>query len=153
MKKLSFLFLLCLLAFASKAQTTDLSGKWSLNAEKSKLNADFSMAPAEMIITQNGNDLNIEKHMNFQGQTMTTTDKLTLDGKECSNTGFMDSPKKSTASWSEDKSLKVLSKMSMQDNEIATTEIYKKDGNNLVLDSSNKSSFGDMTEVMVFDKK
>lgn len=141
------------MAFASKAQTTDFSGKWSLNTEKSKLNADFSMAPAEMIITQNGNDLNIEKHMNFQGQTMTTTDKLTLDGKECSNTGFMDAPKKSTATWSEDKSLKVLSKMSMQDNEIATTEIYKKDGNNLVLDSSNKSSFGDMTEIMVFDKK
>lgn len=141
------------MAFASKAQTTDFSGKWSLNTEKSKLNADFSMAPAEMIITQNGNDLSIEKHMNFQGQTMTTTDKLTLDGKECSNTGFMDAPKKSTATWSEDKSLKVLSKMSMQDNEIATTEIYKKDGNNLVLDSSNKSSFGDMTEIMVFDKK
>lgn len=152
MKKLSFLFLLCLLALASNAQS-NFSGKWSLNAEKSKLNPDFSMAPAEMIITQNGNDLNIEKHMNFQGQTMTTSDKLTLDGKECTNKGFMDAPKKSTANWSEDKSLKVLSKVSMDGNDISTTEIYKMDGNNLVLDSNSSSSFGDMAEVMVFNKQ
>jgi hypothetical protein len=152
MKKLSFLFLLCLLAVVSNAQT-NFSGKWSLNSEKSKLNQDFSMAPAEMIITQNGNDLNIEKHMNFQGQTMTTTDKLTLDGKESTNKGFMDAPKKSTANWSEDKSLKVLSKVSMDGNDISTTEIYKMDGSSLVLDSKSNSSFGDMAEVMVFDKK
>jgi hypothetical protein len=152
MKKLSFLFLLCLIALVSNAQT-NFSGKWSLSTEKSKLNADFSMAPADMVITQNGNDLTIEKHMNFQGQTMTTTDKLTLDGKESTNTGFMDAPKKSTANWSEDKSLKVLSKVSMDGNDISTTEIYKMDGNNLVLDSKSNSSFGDMSEVMVFDKK
>jgi hypothetical protein len=84
---------------------------------------------------------------------MTTTDKLALDGKETTNAGFMDAQKKSTATWSEDKSLKVLSKMSMDGNEISTTEIYKIDGNNLVLDSKSNSSFGDMAELMVFDKK
>jgi hypothetical protein len=81
-------------------------------------------------------------------------DKLTLDGQECKNTGFMDSEKKSTANWSEDKtSLKITSKIAMGDGgEMIMTEVFKFDGGNLVIDSSSASSFGDMAETMVFNK-
>jgi hypothetical protein len=136
------------------AQGIDLSGNWKLNSSKSKLNAEFSMAPKSINIARNGNVLSVEKHTEFQGQEMVTNDKLTLDGKECTNPGFMDSEKKSTAVWADDKkSLKVISKIAMGDgNEMVITEIYKLDGGSLVIDSSSSSSFGDMAETMVYDK-
>ena len=136
------------------AQGIDLSGNWKLNSSKSKLNAEFSMAPKSINIAQNGDALSVERHSEFQGQEFVNTDKLTLDGKECINPGFMDSQKKSTAVWSDDKkSLKVTSKIEMGDgNEMVITEIYKMDGGSLVIDSSSSSSFGDMAETMVYDK-
>jgi hypothetical protein len=113
------------------------------------------MAPKEMIVVQNGNDFKAEKHSAFQDQEFTTTDKLTLDGKECINKGFQDAEKKSTAVWSDDKaSLKVTSKMSIGDGgEMTIIEVYKMDGSNLIIESKSSSSFGDLDETMVFDKK
>jgi hypothetical protein len=63
--------------------------------------------------------------------------------------------KKSTCAWSDDKaSLNVVSKMSMGDGgDITITEVYKLDGGSLVIESKSSSSFGDMAEKMVFDKK
>lgn len=154
MKKLLLLpglFALCALV---TAQTTDFTGTWKLNTGKSKLNDQFSFAPKEIIIAQAGNEISVEKHSSFQDQEFVTKDKYTLDGKECINTGFQDSQKKSTANWSDDKkSLKVVSKMPMGDGgEISITEVYRFDGSNLVIDSSASSSFGDMSETMVYDK-
>ena len=93
--------------------------------------------------------------MEFQEQEFTTNDKFTLDGKECINAGMMDSQKKSTAVWADDKkSLKITSKIPMQDGgEFAITEVYKLDGGNFVCDMSAASSFGDMAETQVYDKK
>jgi hypothetical protein len=154
MKKITFLLVAFMVSTLVNGQGIDLSGKWKLNESKSKLNAEFSMAPTVVIITQNGNDLVAEKHSNFQGQEFVSNDKLTLDGQECKNVGFMDSEKKSTAVWSDDKSsLKIISKISMGDGgEMVITEVYKLDGGSLVIDSSSSSSFGDMAETMVFDK-
>jgi hypothetical protein len=112
------------------------------------------MSPKENIIKQNGNNLNVEKHSEFQGQTYTSSDKLTLDGKECVNAGFMDSEKKSTAVWSGDKkSLKISSKIPVQGETMTIVEVYKMDGSNLVIEASASSSYGDMAETMVYDKK
>jgi len=137
------------------AQGPDFSGAWKLNDSKSTLGAEFSMAPKEVIIAQTGNDISVEKHSEFQGQAMVNTDKYTLDGKECTNTAFQDMQKKSTCVWSDDKtSLKVVSKMSIGDGgDITINEVYKLDGGNLVIESTSSSSFGDMSEKMVFDKK
>lgn len=152
MKKTFFLLAAILFTFAVSAQV-DLSGSWKLNTSKSKLGDQFSMAPKEIIIVQNGNDMSVEKHSEFQGQVFNQTDKYTLDGKECINDGFMDSKKKSTATWAADKnSLKVVSKTPMQDQEISTTEVYKMDGGNMVIESTMGSSFGDMAETQVYDK-
>ncbi len=155
MKKILFVFAAFLFSASVIGQGLDFNGSWKLNSEKSKLGAEFSFAPKEVIITQAGNDFKVEKHSSFQDQEFVTTDKLTLDGMECVNVGFQDTQKKSTAVWSDDKtSLKVISKMSMGDGgDMTITEIFKMDGTNMIIDSSASSSYGDMTETMVYDKK
>jgi hypothetical protein len=154
MKKITFLLAAFLVSIIANAQGPDFSGTWKLNSSKSKLNADFSMAPKEIIIVHKGNNLSVEKHSSFQDQEFTTTDKLTLDGKECINTGFQDSQKKSTAVWAADKnSLKIISKFSIGDGgEMTITEVYKIDGANFVVESAASSSYGEMAETIVYDK-
>ncbi len=152
MKKAFFLFAAILFSFAVSAQI-DFSGTWKLNASKSKLGDQFSMAPKQIIIVQKGNDFSVEKKSEWQGQEFTTKDKLTLDGKECVNTGMMDTQKKTTVNWASDKkSMKVVSKIPMQDQTMTITEVYKMDGGNMVIESSASSSFGDMNETQVYEK-
>jgi hypothetical protein len=97
----------------------------------------------------------VEKHSSFQSQDFTTKDKLTLDGKECINPGWQDTKKKSTAVWAEDKkSLKIISKIPMNDGgEMVITEVYKIDGSTITIETAATSSFGDMSETMVYDKQ
>lgn len=155
MKKSVFLLAALLISVIVSAQGVDLSGTWKLNSSKSKLNDQFSMAPKEIIVAQKDNDLNVEKHSTFQDQDFTIKDKFTLDGKECINPGWQDTQKKSTAVWSDDKiSLKITTKIPMNDGgEMTINEVYKMDGNNLVIESSASSSFGDMAETMYYDKQ
>jgi hypothetical protein len=155
MKKIRLLLATLFITSVAAAQVVNFSGTYKLNTTKSKLNQEFSMAPKEIIIVQNGNDLNVEKHSSFQDQDFTIKDKLTLDGKECINPGWQETQKKSTVVWSDDKkSLKIVSKFPMNDGgEMIITEIYKMDGVNMVIESSATSSFGDLSETMVYDKQ
>ncbi|MCU0362144.1 MAG: hypothetical protein MUE32_02200 [Bacteroidales bacterium] len=155
MKKILFFPALFILTLAAAGQGTDFTGTWALNSGKSKLNDQFTFAPKQIIVTQAANEINVEKHSSFQDQEFVTKDKYSLDGKECINPGFQDSQKKSTANWSEDKkTLKVVSKLPMGDGgEILITEVYKLDGGNMVIESASSSSFGEMAETMVYDKK
>ncbi|HOO85892.1 MAG TPA: hypothetical protein PLS94_15075 [Prolixibacteraceae bacterium] len=154
MKKLITISTLLLLTIIVSAQT-DFSGKWKINKEKSTLNSEFSMAPSELILTQKGNDLSIERHSDFQGQSFTVNDKLTLDGKECINNGMMDTKKKSVAKFSDDKKvLTIESKIPMQDGgEIAIKEVFSISDGKLYIESSSNSSWGDMKEKWAFDKQ
>ena len=154
MKKAFFFLTAILLSVVVSAQI-DLSGSWKLNTSKSKLGEQFSMAPKEIILVQKGNDLGVERHSEWQGQEYTINDKFTLDGKECVNAGMMDTQKKSIAVWTADKkSLKITSKIPMQDGgEISVTEVYKMDGGNMVIEMNSTSSWGDMAETQVYDKK
>ena len=154
MKKAFFLIPAILFSVVLSAQV-DLSGSWKLNTSKSKLGDQFSMAPKEIIVAQNGNEMSVERHSEWQGQEFTINDKFTLDGKECINPGMMDTKKKSTAVWDADKkSLKISSKIPMQDGgEFSLTEVYKIDGSNMIIEMSASSSFGDMAETQVYDKK
>lgn len=154
MKKFTFIMSGLLISLLSFAQSPDFSGKWSLDATKSKLNSEFSMAPGKMTIEQKGNNLKMEKISNFQGESFTTTEQYTLDGKESTNTGFMDSQRKSTVNWSDDKkSLNILSKIAFDGGEVNITETYKMDGKNLVVESNSKSSFGDSSETYFYTKE
>jgi hypothetical protein len=155
MKKIRFILAAFLISSVATAQVVNFSGTWKLNSSKSKLGDQFSMAPKEIIITQGDNELNVERHSNFQDQEFTTKDKFSLDGKECVNTGWQETKKKSTMTWSEDKkSLKCNTKFPMNDgNEMIINEVYKMDGSNMIIESSASSSFGDMSETMVYDKQ
>ena len=154
MKKSIILLSALLVAMVFTASAADFSGNWKLNKSKSKLGEQFSMAPSILIAAQSGNDLNLEKHISFQDQEMTTKEKYTLDGKESVNPGFQDSQKKSTAVWSGDKnSLTITSKVPMGDNDMTTVEVYKIVDGNLVIDSKMSSSFGENNETMVFEKQ
>ena len=154
MKKSIILLSALLVAIVFTASAVDFSGNWKLNKSKSKLGEQFSMAPSILIAAQSATDFNVEKHIAFQDQEMTTKEKYTLDGKESVNPGFQDSQKKSTAVWSGDKnSLTITSKIPMGDNDMTTVEVYKIVDGNLVIDSKMSSSFGENNETMVFEKQ
>ena len=155
MKKFVYLFTLVIISSSGFGQTVDFSGTWKINKEKSELGQEFSMAPNEIILEQKENSLIVERHSTFQGEDFTFIDKLTLDGKECENKGWRDSVKKSTAIWADDnKILKVTSKIPMRDGEEMTIiQEYRMDGDNLSIETSASSSYGDMTELFVFDKQ
>jgi len=54
MKKVLLTFAAVLFSAAILAQASDFSGSWKLNTSKSTLGAEFSMAPRDVIIMQNG---------------------------------------------------------------------------------------------------
>lgn len=155
MKKILYLLVFSLITLTSMAKVTDFSGTWNLNKAKSTLNEQFSMAPSQIILLQGDATLDVEKHATWQDQEFTIKDKFTLDGKECINNGWQDSKKTSTAVWSPDeKILTITSKLPMQDgNEMTIVEIYQLQDNNLKLDVSANSSFGEMKETYLFDKQ
>ena len=155
MKKALIILAILLISIITSAAGIDFSGNWKLNRSKSKLSDQFSFAPKEIILQQNENELNVERHSTFQDQDFTIKDKFSLDGKECINPGWQDTQKKSTAVWADDKaSLKITTKFPMGDNgEMTINEVYKLDGTTLVIESSSTSSFGDRSEIMVFDKQ
>jgi hypothetical protein len=146
--------LACFVTFSVYGQNPDFSGKWKLNAGKSKLNAEFSMAPKQLNVDQKDNSLLLERLVEFQGQSMTIKDSFTLDGNECINEGFQGSKKKSVVSWSDDKmSMIIKTSLPMQDGgEISITETMKLEGASLTMISSVSSDWGDMSETHIFDK-
>lgn len=153
MKKLLVAVIAVLCSVTLFAQT-DFSGTWKLNNSKSKLGEQFSMAPKTIIVEQTGNNMSVEKHSEFQGNEIKSTDKYTLDGQECINKGFRDTEKKSKVVWSADKkSLTVTSKIPMQGESMTITEVYTMKDGSMVIQSKSSSSFGDMEETQVYDKK
>lgn len=155
MKKLIYLLALTLISSAAYSQKADFTGKWKLNKEKSELSEQFSMAPQKVEIEMEKNSLVETRHSSFQGESFTSTDTYTLDGKECENVGWMDSVKKSTASWSDDKTvLKITTEIPMQDGGSMTINTaYSLKGSSLVIKTSASSSFGEMAETFIFDKE
>lgn len=155
MKKISILLALALISSLAIGQKVNFSGTWNINRGDSELNDQFSMAPNSLVIDQSKKELTIQRNSSWQGQDYSYTDKFTLDGKVCENVGFMDMVKKSTADWNEDKrSLKITSTIGMQDgSDMTITETLSKEGDQLVLNTTATSSFGEMSEVFVFDKQ
>jgi len=90
MKKIIYLIAFTLVSLTSMGIGIDFSGTWNLNKSKSTLSDQFSMAPTQLVISQTADALVIERHSTFQDQNFTFKDKLTLDGKECINDGWMD---------------------------------------------------------------
>ena len=154
MKAIFFFSILLFASLLTMAQI-DFSGNWKINNSKSTLNADFSMAPNELVIKQSDSIITIERHASFQGENITFTDKIYLDGKESINNGWMDSKKKSVASWSADKaSLKISTKIPMDGgDEMSLTETYQLEGAMLKIVTKASSSWGENSETYLFDKQ
>jgi hypothetical protein len=149
------LLILVSLPFAAMAlKKPDFSGTWKINESESTLNAEFSFAPKQVVITQEKNLMTYETTSDFQGQEFTRTSKYTLDGKESKNEGFQGSELISVASW-EDESLKVVTNLEMQDgNTLNITVTYSLKGDKLVIvNEVTGGPMGDSKETWVYDKQ
>ena len=155
MKKCIYLIAMVLISSAAIGQKADFSGTWKINREKSELGAQFSMAPNSIVVEQTKKEMSLQRNSSWQGQDYSYTDKFTLDGEECENIGMMDMVKKSTVVWNDDKeSLKITTKIELQDGtDMTIIENLAMDGEHLVMETSASSSYGDMTEVFVFEKE
>ena len=149
-------------AFAFIVANADFKGEWNFNESKSKLGEGrFRMAAQSLKVAQDASSITIDRTSNSpQGQSFTSTDKLTFDGKEAESTAFGNSKKKSTASWSSDgSSLTIHSTISGERNgqtfEIKTTEVWKlaDDGKTLSIDYTSESARGTTNQTFVYDKK
>jgi dipeptidyl aminopeptidase/acylaminoacyl peptidase len=166
LKALSLTVILALTIPAlSNAQTgkTNFSGKWTVNNDKSKLpegpGGSMRMGGGEMVVTQSGNNLTVERtRTGRNGQEMTTTDKYSLDGKETVNT-TQRGESKSVAKWSDDgKSITITTNMTFnmngQSREIKSTEVWTLvNSSTLSIKSTRNGRNGDITMTLVYDKK
>lgn len=149
-----FLAVLLLLGVSVMAQT-NFSGTWELAKDKSTLNEQFSMAPVKLVISQDGNNLTIERHSEFQGNVYTSESKHTLDGKDNVNSGWQDMKITSVSKWDDaKKKLTISSKIPMQDGgDMKSDQTYSISDGNLSVLAKASSSYGDMEETWVFEKK
>ena len=157
----TFLSICLFVSTTAFGQKVNLSGNWKLNEGKSQLGEGrFRMAPATVNITQDETTLNMERTSKGQnGQDFTSKEKYTLDGKECENTGFMNSVKKSTVTFSSDnKTLTITSTTTFEREgnkmEIKQVENFKvsDDGNTLTLDASSTSQRSERKQTLVYEK-
>jgi hypothetical protein len=89
----------------AQGSKANFSGKWAFNESKSNLGdgqgRGFRSA-SQITVTQEGNNLSVERvRTNQNGEATTTTDKYTMDGKECVNTSGR-GPSKTIVTWSSD---------------------------------------------------
>jgi len=160
---------------------TDFSGTWKLNPAQSRMGdrrgpedaggPDSTMRPPRfagepgrpgmggglMTITQKGDQLIIERTMKSRsGEDRTVRETLTLDGKECINASRM-GEKSSVCKWSADG--KTLTVESLQvfnrdghSREMRTVDVYSREGDQLIVESTRDTPRGERKTRMVYDK-
>jgi hypothetical protein len=150
-----------LLVSAGLFAQPNFTGSWAFNESKSNFGgSQFRFAATAMTVVQDGNNMTVESTMpSRDGGERKSTDKFTLDGKVCENPMF-NSVRKSTLTWSEDKStLTIASVMNFerdgQSQEFKTTAIWKlaEDGKVLTIESTFPSPDGDIKTTVAYDKK
>ena len=161
LKRLLFAALFCLTASGLFAQT-NFAGTWALNESKSDFGgSQFRFAATSMVVTQDANTLTVESTMpGRDGGEMKTSAKYTLDGKVSENPVF-NTTRKSTVSWSPDKSSMIIAStmtfdMNGESREIKSTDTWKlTDGGKLLTVESVRPGRdgGEMKTVAAYDKK
>ncbi len=162
---IKLLSLTLILSFAAPFMTTgqtgnvNFTGSWALNAGKSTMGDNPRMGGGDITVVHDGNNLNVERtRTNRDGQTMTTTMKYTLDGKECLNT----SPRgenKSVAKWSADGKILTINtsrtfEMNGETINMKSTEVWTlTDPKTITIQSTMSTPDGDRTMTLVYDKK
>lgn len=153
------------LALNAQGSKANFSGKWAFNADKSEMGQQgqgggrMGFGGGDFTATQDANLLTVERtRQGRDGQTINTTSKYTLDGKESVNTMGM-GESKSTATWSADgKSLTIVTKMAFerdgQSMEFVTTEVWTLNSpTSLTIVSRRNTPNGEVTTKMAYDKK
>jgi hypothetical protein len=141
---------------------TNFAGTWAFNDSKSNFgDSQFRFAATSMIVTQDANTLAVESTMpGRDGEEMKTSAKYTLDGKVSENPMF-NTTRKSTVTWSADKSSLIISStmtfdMNGETREMKSTETWKlSDGGKLLSIESVRPSpdGGEMKTTAAYDKK
>lgn len=141
-------------------EAVDFSGKWALDAAKSKLGEGGFGASKNMTVTQQGNNLSVERtNTGRNGQEMTFTGKYTLDGKKSENT-MGRGTSSSVATWSADgQSLTITTTSSFERNgqktEMKSVEVWKlsNGGKTLTIDSTGTTPRGERKLTLVYNKQ
>ena len=138
----------------------NFAGAWAFNEAKSNLGESGNFRRATQItVTQDGNDLTAARvRTNQDGVATTTTEKFTLDGKECTNdTGR--GPSKAIVTWSSDgKALNFAITRTFDRNGETTTmkstEVWTlTDVKTLSILSTTTFQDNEMKATLVYDKK
>jgi hypothetical protein len=149
---------LSLVLSASMLFAVDFSGTWTLNKDKSEMGEGRGrFNSTKLDVKQNDKEITIERTGQGRNGEYTRTATITLDGKENELEGFRGSTRNVTANWSDDKkSLEIASLMKMERNgeqlEITSKEVWKMDGDNLVLDLEMNSPRGERKSKLVYNK-
>jgi len=155
------IFSLLLIPTASFAgEKTDFSGEWTLNEDKSNLDEGRAFAALKIAVKQDGNTIIIERtRTGRDGEERTSSETLTLDGKENLNEGERGSST-SVLTWSDDGiTLTIKSKREFNRQgetfEINSTEVWTLagDGKILSIQSDISSSRGERSATLVYEKK
>jgi hypothetical protein len=145
---------------ATIIQKSNFSGEWTFNESKSDL-GQFGgrFTPKKIKVEQKEDGLSIERVSSINGEDRTTTEKLSLDGKESENTVFGNSKRKSTVKWADDGNGLIVSSVTSFDRngeimEIKSTDKWKliNDGKSLLIESTSTSSMGSNTMKILYDK-
>jgi hypothetical protein len=141
---------------------TNFAGTWAFNDSKSNFgDSQFRIAATSMVVTQDANTLSVESTMpGRDGEEMKTSAKYTLDGKVSENPMF-NTTRKSTVTWSADKSSLIISStmtfdMNGETREMKSTETWKlSDGGKLLSIESVRPGRdgGEMKTTAAYDKK
>jgi hypothetical protein len=140
----------------------NFAGTWAFNDSKSNFgDSQFRFAATSMVVTQDANTLSVESTMpGRDGEEMKTSAKYTLDGKVSENPMF-NTTRKSTVTWSADKSSLIISStmtfdMNGETREMKSTETWKlSDGGKLLSIESVRPGRdgGEMKTTAAYDKK
>ena len=142
-------------------ESVDLSGTWVFSEEKSTLDdMGTQFLPTEIKITQKDNDLAIQRtYQREYEDDFVIEEELTMDGKECKSE-FMNSPRVTTANWSEEGDvLVIVSNITFErDGQTSGLEInedwsLQEDGKVLSIKHHSSSDWGERDITMVFVKK
>jgi hypothetical protein len=150
------------MASAALFAQTNFSGTWAFNESKSNFgDSQFRFAATSMVVTQDANALAVESTMpNRDGDEMKTSAKYTLDGKVSENPMF-NTTRKSTVTWSSDKTSMIIAStmtfdMNGETREIKSTDTWKlaEDGKVLLIESVRPGrDGGEMKTTAAYDKK
>ena len=152
--------LLLLPSNALAAKKADFSGEWTLNTSQSDLGEGRFFFAVKMAVKQEKNTITLERtRTGRNGQERTSSEVLTLDGKENMNKSE-NRNSTSTATWSDDGktlTIKTDTEFNRQGEtfKMKSTETWTlgEDGKSLKIQSESSSPRGERSVTLIYDKK